>query len=48
MGTDQLSRRRVFDPGKVRSNEKGMAAVVELIHEEIFRGIRAPQPARKR
>lgn len=46
---DQLDRGRVFEPGKVQSNEKGVAAVVEPIHEEMFPGrIRAPQPDRER
>jgi len=35
---DQLDQGRVFDPGKVRSSEKGVAAVVEPIHEEMFPG----------
>ena len=35
---DQLDQGRVFEPGKVRSNEKGVAAVVEPMHEEMLRG----------
>lgn len=35
---DQLDRGRVFEPGKVRSGEKGVAVVVEPIHEEMFPG----------
>lgn len=46
---DQLDRGRVFEPGKVRSGEKGAVAVVEPIHEEMFPGrIRAPQPDQER
>lgn len=46
---DQLDQGRVFEPGKVRSSEKGVAAVVEPIHEEMFPGrVRAPRPDRKR
>ncbi|AUW60581.1 hypothetical protein C1T17_20415 (plasmid) [Sphingobium sp. SCG-1] len=46
---DQLDQGRVFEPGKVRSSEKGVAAVVEPIHEEMFpRRIRAPQSERER
>lgn len=35
---DQLDRGRVFEPGKVRSSENGVAAVVEPIHREMFPG----------
>ena len=46
---DQLDQGRVFEPGKVRSGEKGAMAVVEPIHEEMFPGrVRAPQPDRER
>lgn len=46
---DQLDQGRVFDPRKVRSSEKGVAAVVEPIHEEMFPGrVRAPQLDRER
>ncbi len=44
---DQLDRGRVFEPGKVRSGEKGAVAVVEPIHEEMFPGrIRATRQPR--
>lgn len=46
---DQLDRGRVFEPGKVRSGEKGAVAVVEPIHEEIFPGrVRAQRSDRER
>lgn len=46
---DQLDQGRVFEPGRVRSGEKGAMAVVEPIHEEMFPGrIRAQRPDRER
>lgn len=46
---DQLDQGRVFEPGKVRSSETGVAAVVEPIHEEMFPGrVRAQRPDRER
>ncbi|WP_272800890.1 hypothetical protein [Sphingobium sp. AntQ-1] len=46
---DQLDQGRVFEPGKVRSSEKGVVAVVEPIHEEMFPGrVRAQRSDRVR
>lgn len=42
---DQLDRGRVFEPAKVRDGDKGVVAVVEPIHEEMFAGrVRVARP----